>query len=70
MEELVDLDKMKIRNYSNKEKSQLNVNEINNSIKLMLPRDVQNAKSLIFSQINLNKYSWEDQGDKVKIANN
>jgi hypothetical protein len=38
------------------------------AIKLMIPREVQNANSLIFSQINLNKYSWEEDGEKVKFS--
>ena len=41
----------KKRKFKNKSKTY----NFNNSIKLMLPREVQNA--LIFSQINLNKYS-------------
>ena len=41
-----------------------NVNK-NGVIKLMMPREVQNANSLIFSQINLNKYSWEEDGENV-----
>lgn len=38
------------------------------AIKLMMPREVQNANSLIFSQINLNKYTWEEHGEKVNCS--
>jgi hypothetical protein len=61
-----DNNKKEIKNgKSNSGKTKPNVADINNSIKFMLPRDVQNANSLIFSQINLNKYSWEVQGENV-----
>ncbi len=53
-----DNDKVKNKNSSNI----INKMNINNSIKSMLPREIQNANSLIFSQINLNKYSWEEDG--------
>lgn len=41
------------------------IRDMHKSIQLMMPRDVQNANSLVFSQINLNKYSWNNQGEKV-----
>jgi hypothetical protein len=37
------------------------------SIKLLMPRDVQNANSLIISKINLNKFCWEKDGENVKL---
>lgn len=51
----------------NRLKGLANVQMMGGSIKLILPRDVQNANSLIFSQINLNKYSWDIDGEKVNI---
>jgi hypothetical protein len=43
------------------------IKAIRNSLKLILPRDVQNANCIIFSKINLNKYFWEIDGEKVKL---
>ncbi len=34
-------------------------------LKLIMTRDMQNASSLINSQMNLNKYSWEEDGENV-----
>lgn len=36
-------------------------------MKLMMPRDVENANNLISSQHNLNKYTWEEHGEQVII---
>lgn len=54
-------DKVKIKN-----KKELEEVPKMGSMKLFMPRDVQNANSLILSQINSNKYSWEIDGERVK----
>ena len=35
------------------------------NIKMIMPRDVQNANNLLNSQNILNKYTWEEQGESV-----
>jgi hypothetical protein len=35
------------------------------TVELMMPRDVLNVNTLLSSQLNLNKYAWETDGDKV-----
>lgn len=53
---------------NNNSLNKININHY--SIEYMLPREVQNANSLIFSQINLNKYAWEKEGELVDYLNN
>jgi hypothetical protein len=39
---------------------------IDKHMKYIMPRDIQNANTLFSSKINLNKLSWEVDGEKVE----
>ncbi len=41
---------------------------MNNISKIIIPRDLQNANSLIFSKNTMTKYSWEKDGEKVNYV--
>jgi hypothetical protein len=65
MEEIKDIE----RDSFKKMKDMSNIS-LMNSMNIILPRDIQNATSLLSSQKNMNKFSWEEEGDNVKILLN
>jgi hypothetical protein len=54
-----------MENFRKKSKKRNSKENNISTIKLLMPRDVQNANSLIISKINLNKFCWDKDGEKV-----
>ena len=54
------------KEYANEKELKIKGNmSLMNSMKLMCPRDIQNANCLYSSKEHLNKYCWEADGEKV-----
>lgn len=54
-------------NSSNNLDQILNNKIIPESMNILLPRDVLNANTLLSSQNSINKYFWEEDGEKVTL---
>jgi hypothetical protein len=45
----------------------MKLQSLGDSVINLLPRDVQNASSLLNNEIFMNNYTWEKDGEEVRI---
>ncbi len=64
MKENSKSEKLKGRPASHHEKL-AEVKNLSSSNKVIVPRELQNLNSLLHSKINISKFTWEHDGEKV-----